>query len=292
MTPQYDRKLISAIDSPTIPALVVSDTNAILLFDSTYRQIGSIQDPLGEGGSLAIDGDGDIYFESSDQYSQNLWIYAPPYTGTPKIVALAGVARGIAVDWRNEIVGAVADAPAPNANSYVYFFRHGASRPCATVRLPRGVSIDTFSSAFDAAGKLFTAFDVGGKAIVASISGECAAKTFVEYAPAQSYASFLQFNKENELVIDESIPFTQRPVYTFSGPSKGHLGKVSARTSLARIGTESVITDVLGGDGNSLYASDYTYGLALYRYPQGGAPSKILLIKNVNGVAVYPQLLP
>lgn len=277
-----------------IPSLVLSAPSALLLFDSSLNQIGQIHTASVQGGAVALDREGDIYFASFDQYADRLFIYPPPYTQYEKIT-FNGYVSGVAVDWRNDIFAVPTDPLAPNDHGGIYFFRHGSLKPCATVGLPTGVYTDTVSVNFDGEGTFFTALQNGGSGgIITSVSSECNAKTFVTYSPAVPNVNHLQFNSSDQLVIEESDLSNDAPIVTFHHPSNGRVGKPLFKTKLHFLNKRPPVMLTFNGDGSALWAANVFPGgaVGLYAYPAGGTPTKVLNLQRIDGGAVYPPLKP
>ncbi|HZT11524.1 MAG TPA: hypothetical protein VFA29_01845 [Candidatus Baltobacteraceae bacterium] len=277
-----------------IPALVLSEPTTLLLFDSGLNQIGQIHTASVQGGAIALDREGDIYFAGYDEYAERLFIYPPPYTSSQKIT-FKGYVRGVAVDWRNDVFAFATDPLAPNDHGGIYFFRHGDLKPCATVGLPTGVYTDTVSVNFDGEGTFFTALQNGGSGgIITSVSGECNAKTFVTYSPAVPNVNHLQFNSSDQLVIEESDLSNDAPIVTFPHPSNGRVGKPLFKTNLHFLNKRPPVMLTFNSDGSALWAANVFIGgaVGLYNYPAGGTPTKILNLQRIDGGAVFPPLKP
>ncbi len=277
-----------------IPALVLSG-NYLRLYDASEKQIGTI-DVRGQQGAVAFDKQGDIYYDSYEQYSDRVLIYSPPYTAKPKIVSFysAGYSEGVAVDWNTGVFAIMMDAPYPDPSLYSagWFYRHGETKPCAVVKEPP-TWIWGPTGSFDAHGTLFTDEVLNSGEAVVSISGECHATSVVQYSPALSNIATIQLNTKDQLVVDETTGFNNAPIVTYPHPANGQLGSPVSITTLDEINGNPTVMISLTSDGNRLWASNvFNSEVALYSYPQGGVPLKVLNIPRIGDGGVYPPPLP
>lgn len=272
------------------PALILGQNpKPVVLFDAMDEVIGTLDTA---GGATATDPQGDIYI-ANFRNSPTLKIYASPYDSRPAAITFKGFTSGVAVDWKT---GVFAVPTEPNCcYGSVEFFKHGATKPCAVVKKAPGMENFSSSATFDASGVLFVAvgIDNGSQAEIASVSGECKATKFVQYTPALRYISHLQFNADNELVVDPSTGFSSPPIMTFAHPSNGALGKLLHSTTLDQINGKPVSMIALTNDGKYVWAAPtFNTGVGLYKYPAGGAPIKKISGYYGIGGAVNPPLLP
>lgn len=278
----------------TIPSLVLSGKD-IQLFDSQYQEQRQIKRPYGW---VAIDKLGDIYYEARN-YGTYLEIFKPPYNRKPLRISFESVGDlyGIAVDWKRDIYAVVTAPPAPDWQAAVSFFRVGATKPCAVLQAPSGWFLGS-EAAFDADGRLFLNNESGVNATLLSVSGECAATTFTQYGGTLPQVFALQFNSEDQLVLQEYKLDDTARILTYPHPKNGQIGSPISTTILNHVNGKMPSMLTLTSNGTQLWASTF-YQLynsngvvALYNYPAGGDPVKVLNITNVWGAAVYPQLTP
>ncbi len=293
------RSVTQSLQAPAIPSLILAPVfgSSILLFNGRHRQIGVINVKGGYGlGAVAMDKQGDIYLAHSGRpntVGEDVDVYAPPYTSQPTVIPThVGFADGVAIDWKTGVFAVISNCNRPCNKANVLFFRHGSTRPCADVQF-RNVVLD-IPSTFDAAGTLFLNLISGGTGQqVVSISGECGATTYVSYLPNLPSISDMQFNKSNQLVIDTTFNYNTG-IVTYPHPSNGKLGNPISRTILQEIDGAPAVMVTLTSDGKGVWAATFEKrGTALYKFPQGGAPLKIL--KNIHKEpygATYPQLTP
>ena len=276
----------------TIPALVLTGFKTIYLLNAQDQQIGQITSP-GQWGEVAMDRQGDIYYDSGQQYAGDIFIYAPPYTGKPQDISFSGIGytRGIEVDWKTGVFALTTDSyPEIDYKGGVFFFRHGQTAKCASLQVPNGFAWDA-TGTFDKEGTLFVAGGSGSTETIISAAGQCSANALVYYTPNVAYVGRLQFNTKDELVIDENDGFDDAPIVTYPHPSNGELGSPIHTTKLQEIDGRPVSLDSLTSDGNHLWATNGYGKVALYNYPQGGAPIKVLNNRSGDGT-VYPPPIP
>jgi len=227
-----------------IPALVLSGSNALYLYDASGRQMGTIAMSEAQG-AVDFDRQGNIYYDSYQQYSYHVLIFAPPYTGKPREVSFKGLgyARGITVDWKTGVFAVATDAyaPYPKYHSAMWFFRHGETKPCAGIKKPSSWAW-TSTGSFDAEGTLFAVGSSGPGNVVISVSGQCGAKSAVSYKPNISKLLRFQFNTKDELVIDQSVGYGG-PIVTYPHPANGQIGNAISKT---------IIKDIDGKPANML----------------------------------------
>ncbi len=208
-----------------VPAVVIdSGNNKILLLDSTFKKVQSVDAPAG---FLAMDMAGDIY-DASYQSDDVLRIYQPPYRSTPTEISFddVGGISGLAVDIKNGVFAVTTSPQNPDSTGAILFFRHGRMTPCASVQLPTGEYIS--EAAFDALGSLYFFVSLSEGFAVASLAGQCTPKDIITYSPNLSNPGPLQFNSKNELVINEGTIY-KASVVTYAHPSSGELEKFFTR---------------------------------------------------------------
>lgn len=284
----------SSTQSSTIPSLVLSTLDNIVLYDSAEKRIGVIKSPDGFG-DLAIDKAGSIYYASASQYASTLSIYSPPYSGVPTVISFGsvGYVTAVAVDWTTGVFAVTTAQPTPNSNAAVSFFRHGETSPCDVIQAPSGWAPASARAAFDAAGVLFTAFYTTGPTFIASISGQCQAKSLHQYSPTLPGVGDLQFDTHDHLVVEVIRTQYANWIATYGHPAYGKLGALLSKTPVSTINGKPPLLLTLSSDGKTLWASSFTTdGVGLFDYPSGGSPIKVLKVNKVAAGAVYPQIMP
>ncbi len=278
--------------SSTLPAVAVDSGNhSILLLDAKYKHIGSIDAP---NGYLAMDAAGDIYDGSSNMYHDWLRIYKPPYTTKPTEISFesVGVLSGVAVDNKTGVFAAAILPSDPEYDGSISFFRRGQTTPCSSVSVPIGGGYFNGTPAFDASGVLYFNLVVTNGYTIASVAGECTPKGLETYTPTLNSAQALQFNNNNELLVDEGT-LNQGLVVTYAHPSNGNLGKALYTTHLKEMSGEGPILCSLTSDTHQLWAVPiFKNGLGLFNYPAGGAPVRVLNFGKAGAVAVNPPIIP
>lgn len=281
----------SVASNSTIPALAASSgvgEPSVKLFNAMNKKVAQLAAP--GIGFLAFDTNGDIYLSPLNM--AELLVYAPPYTQQPTTIALPGNAGRVAVDWKSGVFALIAAPSSPNGTSKVVFFRHGTTVPCKKVQWAAGnlASVGTF----DADGTFFTIIANGdGTNTVASVAGECAARTVQTYSPNIGEVGTIGFNSEDQLAIDTYYRDGKPgPVVTYPHPKSGVLAAPISKTYLGAINGLAPVLETLGSDGKSLWAGNYTGSFAEYDYPSGGKPIKIINVYQGYSIDVYPQVLP
>ncbi len=106
-------------------------------------------------------------------------VYAPPYTGSPKLVLnAAGYSPNDVAVSRQGVVGVTNYCKLPscaNNTGSVAFYAHNSTTPCATVTDPNFLYM--LWDAFDGKGNLYiNGQDSSGNTLVGEITGGCKAK--------------------------------------------------------------------------------------------------------------------
>jgi hypothetical protein len=280
--------------SGSSPALVfmAQDLGGIRIFDaSTMQPIGVIRNPPGD---VATDSDGNLYFADYNEAS-DFKIYSPPYTQAPAIIRFDAYLYGVGVDQRTGVFVVITVPNSPGGgSSKVFFFRHGELKPCAVVTAPQSMGNLYGHATFDRAGTVFfgNLTESGDEAVV-SISGECEPGPIVRYAPTFYSLERLQFNDHNELVVQSGTPFVGGPIYTFAHPENGELGNPLRTTRLNNLDGKPVTMEALSSDGKYVWAAPLHTGFGLYKYPEGGAPIRIVGTGEIVATGeTFPELSP
>jgi hypothetical protein len=282
--------------SPWIPAQSLATDSLLfeglvrgtLIFNSQDHVVGKV--PVGTGESR-LDQEGN-YYQADPVNPPRLLIFAPPYDRvSTRITFSVNVNWGVAVDPKT---GVFAVALQSGNKGYVEFFRHGSQVPCATVSEPEG-SILATGLVFDAEGRLFVLDEEVSNETVASIAGECQAKSVVVYHfPTQiNPLPPLTFTSNDRLVFQDGVTET---IQTYELPQNNQFGAPIATTRLVPTGSKPMLLECLTNDGGHLWASELPPGsqqpLAEYQYPSGGKPVAFIHVANPGGCAVFPPIVP
>jgi len=266
-----------------------------LLLNSKDHIIGTVAAP---DGIFATDSDGTLYdvpwFENP--YTNLLLILAPPYQEARTINFRRYDTLSVAID-QGRGVFAVTTTYGGNGGgaSYAYFFRRGASIPCATVKQPSGMSTFSLGAAFDKEGRLFVRGFVGsGGGGFAMITGECeATRAQLETIPEDIFPEAdMQFNINDDLVIGDA--YTGH-VLTYAHPHNGQFGNPIRTTILSAPPPQGDIPyfRCFVGTGSLIWVNySQSNEFSEYRYPEGGNPIKTLKISDVGACATNPPFIP
>ena len=163
------------------PLVFVSDysSGAINIFRQTRKNkmIGRITGLL--AGNLATDRAANLYvLNYTSSNVANVLVYAPPYTGAPKLTIddTSNIGNDVAVDSSGVV--AIANycnaSCTPDSGSVTFYFP-GSTTPCATVTDPNFANV--YFAGFDHRGDLFIDGTNSGSAIVfGRVKGRCHAK--------------------------------------------------------------------------------------------------------------------
>jgi len=275
-----------------------NDTTGV--FDSSGNRLATIP----YGGNLATDSEGNLYIAHSNGPTE-FRIYAPPYTTSPTSVQLPKGLKinFVTVDQKTGVVAALTQSSRiGGGDSEALFYRHGETDPCATVPYQKHV-VYSFSGAFDAQGILFVASTTpNNDAVVASISGECAATT-VEvntYPPQFKPYGFTAVDANNNIVVQNYTNSGLGPLLVFKHPSGGSFGQPISTITFKPFQNQYPAAGALTDDGyiwllfySNVNPSSGAQAVDQYSYPTGGNPvQSITSITEPNGIAVYPAVIP
>lgn len=291
-SPSYGRPLGTV---RVAPKLFVSQDmlDKIVILNDSGERIGLIDNPAG---ILATDSVGNLYVANYHDQSI-LKIFAPPYNAPPLAISFAklGYVAGVAVDQRTGVFAVDTISVQPQGGpSSVSFFEPGTVRPCAVVAGPANMGRFGGAISFDRNGTLFFDYILNpNDDAIASISGECRPGAIQTYSPGIHYIGNLQFNTRNELVVQQAM-LAGGPIYTFPHPQNGALGSPRRTTNLAKIQNQIPNMLTLTSDGKGVWASTFQHpDLALYRYPEGGNPIRVIVgLRNAGTGAMFPELIP
>jgi hypothetical protein len=165
---------------------------------------------------------------------------------------------------------------------------------CATVSDPAG-SILGSGLVFDAESRLFLIDEEVSNETVASIVGECQAKSAVVYQfPTQlDPLPPLTFTSNDRLVFQDGVSET---IQTYALPQSNKFATPIATTHLIPTGSKPMLLECLTKDGGHLWASELPPGsqplLAEYQYPNGGKPVAFIHVEGPGQCAVFPPIVP
>jgi hypothetical protein len=279
----------SFIDSDAVakPLIFVSDGASAVV--DIYRmgrkprkvgQITGFNQPLG----LATDSAANLYV--ADYSNEDVPIYAPPYTGSPKLTLIDGGHSPNGVSVSSQGIVAVTSFN-PGA---VSFYAKNSTSACATIVDSTNFSYVTYD-AFDDKGNLYIdGSSSDGNGAIGEITGGCNATniTLLTTSNSTPQADGIQVNKAGRIsVLDKAYG----AIYTYDPPKNGTLGSPVTTTPLTSSGA---IDFTFLASGKDVYTADYDQGTAKeYDYPAGGAAKKSIAVGGVNdGIAVTPPLVP
>ncbi|HEY6325241.1 MAG TPA: hypothetical protein VIW73_01820 [Candidatus Cybelea sp.] len=286
------------------PLVFVSDNNGnvdIFLQRGKKAMVGRITGLTLS--TLATDSAGDLYV--ADVLSNNLIVYAPPYTKGPKLKFTAGrEPQDVAVSREGIIAVTTCTIPSGSqCGAGVLFYAAGSTTPCATVLVdPSTFSGGLFGAAFDHKGNLYVdGYNLATKAAVAAkIDGGCKAKraTTLAINNTIAYPISIRVDKSGRIAILDA-PEYKAVIDTYNPPTGGSLGTPVSTTTLSVPTYAGDFTFRASGghvwvDFQSLGPS-YGSAASEYAYPSGSAPGRTVMgdpSSAPGGVAVTPPLVP
>lgn len=268
-----------------------------MILNAGGRVVGMAAAPDGD---FAVDDDGTLYDTPifPDGGSNRIWVLAPPYH-VSKIIRfddrLGSPHFSVAVDPRQGLfaIGGYYYQVGGGAVNYAYFYRRGATKPCAT--LGHADIALRYGAAFDREGQLFFGASFSSEPGVAIIPGGCKATNLIAAVfpknPMFYLQNHLQFNADDDLVVGDVL---SGHILTYKHPVNGFFGQ-PIRTTILK--TRLPERDVpyflcLTGDGSHLWANYGPNAIAEYRYPAGGLPVKVVAVSNAYEGATFPPLVP
>jgi len=264
-----------------------------------YPQAGKSQKMVGQITGLTqpqgitTDKKGDLYVANTN--SSNVLVYAPPYTGAPKMTI--SDAHEFPADVAVSSAGVVAitnicNAPKCQADTgNVVLYAKGSTKSCATVSDSAFNFTRVMFAEFDSKGELYIdGLNGGYQTSFGLVTGGCSATsiTNVGYIYTVSFPGGIQIDKAGNIAFCDQVNLV---VDTFAPPVNGNFGLPVSTTpltgSIAPLGIA-----ILASDTN-LYAADSGgSGFAEeYKYTAGGAAENTIAVGGQPiGIAVTPPL--
>jgi hypothetical protein len=305
----------SAINRPETKgagaAAFISDwDNHVIDIISRNGTVTTLHDYGPEG--VAVDASHNLY--AIDATGPDVLVYAPPYTGTPKVLTGAGVEpTGVAVDSNGNVAVTSLGSPSGGPGGVV-FYAKGATAPTNTIPANSKFAGD-FYCAFDAAGNLYLdskngsgPFEAGE--VVGGIKGTSVkpltTKNLVQYPGG------MQVTESGYIaILDQGNGNGAPTIYAYNPPHGGSLGNPVKTTPLSNA-NDAVAFAFEGLHDGFVLTADTFYTLnvrktarpdhqdqigqtQVFRYPAGGGATKsVRLAYNavIVGVAANPSETP
>jgi DNA-binding beta-propeller fold protein YncE len=252
-------------------------------------QITGLTQPQG----ITTDKKGDLYVANTN--SSNVLVYAPPYTGAPKMTI--SDAHEFPADVAVSSAGVVAVTNICNApkcqldTGNVVLYAKGSSKSCATVSDSAFNFTRVMFAEFDSSGVLYIDGMNGGyQTSFGLVTGGCGATgiTNLGYVYTVSFPGGMQIDKAGDIAFCDQV---NQVVDTFAPPVGSAFGSPVSTTPLT--GSISPLGIALLASGTNLYAADPGgSGLAEeYKYTAGGAAENTIAVGGQPiGIAVTPPL--
>jgi|GEM_PF-901145 len=270
------------------------------VFNSQGRKIREIRTgAVGEGEVIATDGYRDLFVaDGSATSAPYVDEYEPPYDSRPVKIYVPGTqgAWGVAADARTGVLAIFSFTLSPPYEPYfIAFYRHGSAKPCNVVST-KGSPLQTFDPVgfFDSEGTLFFNGYNGKSSVVASLPGECSAKTVNLYSfavPTHNPSVFAVDGNDNVVISTEENHNVL--LYSYKHPKGGVFASPIAATWIGPYGGHDAGPLTFAGDGRHIWAA--SGAILLYRYPGIQTTAPVLVIPNVQyagQAAVAPPLVP
>ncbi|MGA8795672.1 MAG: hypothetical protein WB526_01225 [Candidatus Cybelea sp.] len=279
------------------PLIFVSDAADGVI--DIYPQSGKNQKMVGQITGLTqpqgitTDKKGDLYVANTN--SSNVLMYAPPYTGAPKMTF--SDTHEFPADVAVSSAGVVAitnicDAPKCRLNTgNVVFYAAGSTKSCATVSYSGSNFTRVMFGEFDSTGVLYIDGMNGGyQTSFGIVTGGCSATSITNIVPVYtvSFPGGIQIDKAGNIAFCDQI---NQVVDTFAPPVSNAFGSPVSTTPLT--GSTSPLGIAILASGTNLYAADPGgSGLAEeYKYTAGGAAENTIAVGGQPiGIAVTPPL--
>jgi DNA-binding beta-propeller fold protein YncE len=253
-------------------------------------QITGLTQPQG----ITTDKNGNLYVANTN--SSNVLVYAPPYTGAPKMTI--SEPREFPADVAVSSTGIVAitnicNAPHCRLNTgNVKIYAKGSTKSCATVSDTDFNFTRVMFAEFDKNGVLYIDGMNGGyQTSFGQVFGGCHATSITNlgYIYTVAFPGGIQIDKAGRIAFCDPYRFL---VATFDPPVNGAFGNPVSTTPLT--GSTLAMGIAILSSGANLYAADAGgSGLAeKYTYPAGGAIKNTIAVGGQPiGIAVTPALL-
>jgi hypothetical protein len=279
------------------PLIFVSDAADGVI--DIYPQAGTNQKMVGQITGLTqpqgitTDKKGDLYVANTN--SSNVLVYAPPYTGAPKMTI--SDAHEFPADVAVSSAGVVAvtnicNAPNCRLNTgNVVLYAKGSTKGCATVSDSAFDFTRVMFAEFDSAGVLYIDGMNGGyQTSFGLVTGGCNATSITNIVPVYtvSFPGGIQIDKAGDIAFCDQV---NQVVDTFAPPVNSAFGSPVSTTPLT--GSVFPLGIAILASGTNLYAADPGgSGLAEeYKYTAGGAAENTIAVGGQPiGIAVTPPL--
>ncbi len=245
---------------------------------------------------VATDRAGNLYVATQPN-SPQIFVYAPPYTGAPRLTLndSGGFPTAVAISrWGVVAVANECNVPSCGAGtSSITFYAKNSTEPCATIALdPTKFSYLAYGAAFDHNGNFY--FDGANStfsSVFGEISGGCKATKarLLTTTNTVKFAQGIQIDKRGRVaVVDTSSAL----IDTYEPPKKGSFGSPVSTTLLT--GSSNPVTIAFLSSGCAFYVTDGTDDVVNeYKYPAGGAATNTISVGGTAlGVSVTPPLVP
>jgi hypothetical protein len=253
-------------------------------------QITGLTQPQG----ITTDKNGNLYVANTNR--SNVLVYAPPYTGAPKMTISDpnDFPADVAVSSTGIVaVTNICNAPHCRLNTgSVKIYAKGSTKSCATVSDSSFNFTRVMFAEFDKNGALYIDGMNGGyQSSFGLVTGGCHATSITNIVPIYTVAfpGGIQIDKAGNIAFCDQ---GRQQVATFSPPVGGQFGNPVSTTPLT--GSTAPIGIAILASGLNLYAADAGGpGLAeKYSYPAGGAIKNTIAVGGQPiGIAVTPALL-
>ena len=283
-------------DAKGKPLVFVSDESGnvvdIYLQSRKNKMVGQVTG-LSFPQGIATDTRRDLYIANSN--TSNVLIYAPPYTGSPKLILddAGYYPQDVAISKKGlvAVVNITCTTSSCSLNSgSIVFYPANSTKPCLTLAAPNLLLPE--SGAFDEKGNLYVASL--SQYPIAEVKGGCNSKKITTLTTANNLKAVysIQIDKADQIVVLDSGADT---VYAYNPPHKGALGSPVSTTPLTTSGSFPYALAFLAS-GTDFYATQLpgSNGFANeYDFPAGGTPEKSITVGGGPiGIAVTPPLIP
>jgi DNA-binding beta-propeller fold protein YncE len=252
-------------------------------------QITGLTQPQG----ITTDKEGDLYVANTS--SSNVLVYAPPYTGAPKMTI--SDSHEFPADVAVSSAGVVAVTNICNApkcrldTGSVVLYAKGSTKSCATLSDSAFNFTRVMFAEFDSKGVLYIdGLNGGYQTSYGLVTGGCNATSITNlgWIYTVSFPGGIQIDKAGDIAFCDQY---NQVVDTFDPPLNGSFGDPISTTPLT--GSILPLGIAILASGTNLYAADPGgSGLAEeYKYTAGGAAENTIAVGGQPvGIAVTPPL--